>query len=620
MWVICDIETEKLDNPEKIWFVVCKEVESGLVHVFRNVQAEGAESFRRFASLVSVWIGHNFCGFDAIVLNKALGNVIKLDRVIDTLVVSRMINFERPQGHSLESWGESLDIPKIHFTAFDKPTDEMLEYCKRDVEITYLLFKHFERFIKSPDWSKSLRLEHDSAIICEDIRKNGFTFDTKRAIMLLDELEKELETLSNDFRSYLKPKPYPIKTITPRVTKHGTLNRTDFRFLGDNPNLSHYSVDQPFTVIGWEEFNPGSSTQIVERLNEIGWKPVDKTKGHIKAEKDKDKTKLEKFKVTGWKVNETNLETIPDTAPQGIKNLARWIILDSRRASLVSWIELADKTTNRIHGSFFHIGAWTHRMSHANPNMANIPREYNRHGAVSPLGREFRELWTVPKGRRLIGVDADGIQLRILAHYMDDPKFTEALVYGDKKLGTDVHTLNQKLLGSVCVSRDVAKTFIFSWLLGAGVAKTAEVLGCTTKEAGTARDSFLAGYEGLGRLKNHIIPRDAARGYFQGLDGRLVMCSSQHLMLAGYLQCGEAIVMKWANRIWRERLNELGVNYKQVNFVHDEWQVEIDDDDSIDKLVSSVVSDSIRLAGEQLQVKCPLLGNSHSGYNWYQTH
>ena len=67
---------------------------------------------------------------------------------------------------------------------------------------------------------------------------------------------------------------------------------------------------------------------------------------------------------------------------------------------------------------------------------------------------------------------------------------------------------------------------------------------------------------------------DASRGYFDGLDGRKVQCNSEHLMLAGYLQNGEAVVMKHANVLWQKELKGLGIKYNQVDFVHDEWQTE----------------------------------------------
>src|SRR5690606_5104695 len=131
------------------------------------------------------------------------------------------------------------------------------------------------------------------------------------------------------------------------------------------------------------------------------------------------------------------------------------------------------------------------------------------------------------RGNRLVGVDADGIQMRIFAHYTGDEKLINALLNGKKEDGTDIHSINREGLGHVCRSRDVAKTFIYAWLLGAGSSKISEILECSFSEARGAIDSFLASYPGLRSLKKEQIPSDAARGYFQGLDGRYVAVENE---------------------------------------------------------------------------------------------
>jgi DNA polymerase-1 len=259
--------------------------------------------------------------------------------------------------------------------------------------------------------------------------------------------------------------------------------------------------------------------------------------------------------------------------------------------------------------------------------MANVPTEDPQHPDRSIYSNAMRALWSVPSGRNLIGVDAEGIQLRILAHYMDDKRFTASVTEGKKEDGTDPHTLNKLALGPVCKSRDDAKTFIYAFLLGAGVAKVASILGCSLEEARTARDNFIAAYPGLSLLKEHVIPRDARAGYFQGLDGRFVKCNSEHHMLAGYLQNGEVIIMKEARILWGRELKRLQIPYLPVNFVHDEWQTEADEDLDTCQTIAQVQADSIRIVGESLGLKCPMAGsflNSHKslaiGKNWSLTH
>lgn len=625
-YLILDIETDALISPTTIhcvvarWFTLGDPDErpnriNGDYLVFRNPESDptAAAALAELISQATAIVGHNVIGYDAPVLQKLVPSLrINRKRVIDTLVISQLLNYNNTGGHSLEAWGERLGYHKIKFNDFSKFTDDMLTYCKRDVDVTHKLFDLFSAYVHSPEWATSLRLEHDVAWLCNDLHNNGFAFDIDDANKIYADITVELKQLEDELMRAFPPRSKFVREITPQATKHGTLHKKDFKWL-DSSDLTPFTAGASFSLISFEPFNPGSPKQCVERLNEAGWRPTEKTKGHIKAEREKDEEKLAHYRTYGWSVSETNLATLPATAPPAAQKLVRWLLVDSRRSTLEEWFNAYDAHTGRIHGRFRHIGAWTGRMSHAGPNMANIPS----HG--SAYGDEFRRLWMAPKGSYLVGVDADAIQLRILAHYMDDKRFTAALVSGRKEDGTDAHTLNQLALGSVCTNRDTAKTFIYAWLLGAGVGKITQILGCSAVDARDAIDSFLAYYPGLEKLRSERIPSDARRGYFTGVDGRKVVCDSEHLMLAGYLQNGEAVIMKQANLLWQAKALEEKLCFKQVNFVHDEWQTEVPDLTTADR-VGILMVQSIVEAGELFQLKCPLAGNSKIGSNWLDTH
>src|SRR5690606_29196219 len=149
--------------------------------------------------------------------------------------------------------------------------------------------------------------------------------------------------------------------------------------------------------------------------------------------------------------------------------------------------------------------------------------------------------------------------MRIFAHLVEDEELINALIRGRKEDKTDIHSLHQRKLGEACRSRDDAKTFIYAWLLGAGIAKVAEILQCDSTTARRSVDNFISSYPKLKDLKRTQIPADARRGYFIGLDGRKVICDSEHLMLAGYLQNGEAIIMKGACIEWQNELRRQGI-------------------------------------------------------------
>lgn len=641
MIVIADCETNGLENPDRLWLVVCKEVDTGKLHIFREPDRH-PNDLLEFAKGVTCWVGHNFLGFDYRHINRLCPGInIDPASVIDTLVCSRTIDATRDK-HSLESYGEEFGFPKLDFNDFSALTEEMVTYCIRDVELNHKVFDSQKKYIFSPIWKDAFRCEHDMVLVCNDMQANGFYFNIPLATELLNKVSAQVSVLAEELQQTFPPLPSFIRVVEPRATKFGTLNRSDFRWLlktGDT-DLSPYSVDAPFSRIEWIPFNPGSPLQVVRRLNAAGWRPTEKTKGHFKCQKEYERKptpelreRLEEYAETGWSISETNLSTLPEDAPEAAKGLAKYLLLASRQRLLTDWLNRV-QDDGRIHANFNHIGAWTQRMSHSEPNMANVPTEKPQDAPdIAELNNTLRSLFCVPKDRLLIGVDADSIQLRILAHYMGDDRFTAALTKGDKSAGTDVHSLNAKALGPVCQGRRDAKTFIYAWLLGAGIARVAEILACSYEEAKQAREDFLNYYPGLAHLRNVVIPTDAALGYFQGLDGRFVKCYGEdegqrcHYMLGGYLQNGESIIMKRACLMWRARLRKEQVPFWQVNFVHDEWQTETVNDLDTAKYIANVQAESIKLVGEELGLKCPMAGailNAHEklaiSTNWRDTH
>jgi DNA polymerase-1 len=621
---VCDIEANGLDNPTVVWCVVLREVASGKVHRFDY--RTGYDSLKDMLGKATRVIGHNFIGYDEAVMDRLLGIKLASNVVYDTLVVSRLYKFNLDGGHSLENWGRLLGKPKVGLDIdFSKFSEEMIDRCEIDTEINLLVYKFLLQRIEGKGFDEAISIEHSCARICRDMHINGFAFDVENARKLRSNLEERVLELEQVISRDFPPRAKLIREYTPRLTKHGTISRTSVpRGWTD---LTQLSGDAPFSLVEWEPFNPGSPKQVVERLNEFGWRPVERTVGHIEALKTKESPeRLEHYKRVGWKVNETNLATLPESAPEGARKLVHWLMLTSRVRKLKEWIALV-REDGRVHGRFNFIGTWTHRMSHSNPNMGNVSakksikyKAKDLYDSAVTLGAQMRALWKASEGWWLVGTDMDGAHLRILAHYMDDPKFTEALVNGRKEDGTDPHSLNKTLLGSVCNSRDTAKTFIFAWLLGAGHQKISEIFGCSVSEAKRASENFIEGYPGLKRLKEVVIPGHAAKGYFPGLDGRLVICDDEHLILAGMLQNGEAVIMKHANELWRSELEKHGIPYRQVNFVHDEWQTEVRGPRCLAGAVGLIQSRAIRRTGERFGLKCPLAGTYSTGKNWLETH
>lgn len=628
--VILNIEANGL-TPDKIWCATAIDIETGAEHVFRNVH-DDPEPFMEFWSGVTTGVGHNVINYDLPCLVGLVEGFSPSERVVDTLVVSRLLDYSRNGGHSLEAWAPTVGVTKSVQPPWEAFSEALVDHSLQNCRITLALYKTFLPYLNSPRWKGPIETEMEVQKYLRQTHENGFYLDIDKVTELRYNILEEVRQLDSDILEAFPPKPRLIREIHPRTTKFGTLNRSDFRFLGKEAALLDFNGG-PFSLIEYEEFNPASPSQIVERLNEAGWKPTEKTKGHLLAQREKNQEKLAKYAKTGWMVSETNLATLPDTAPPATKLLAMRIMLASRARTLTEWVENYNGHTHRVHGTVNGIGAWTHRCSHVKPNTGNIPVPQPINDKSSEMRRRanaidglLRTYWRAAPECHLVGVDAEGIQLRVLAHYINDDRFTHAVVSGKKEDGTDPHSLNKVALGDPCKSREDAKTFIYAWLLGAGIGKVAQILGCSHTQAKKADRDFVEYYPGLAVVKRDIIPRDAARGYFEGFDGRYVSIvgedqgAREHFALAGYLQNGETVVMKRAMQIWYPRLVAERVPFRLVNFVHDEWQTEVEAGRDVAEYVASVQKDAIRQAGEDLQLLCPMSGSADIGLTWKDTH
>ena len=583
MRVVFDIETDSLDATV-IHVVVAKELGKKGNYIIRSQKA-----FAKFAKDVTQWIAHNGIGFDIPVIEKLWGYKIPLDKTVDTLVLSRLFDPTRRGGHSLKVWGERLGDFKTEFSGFSEYTEEMKEYCKQDVRVTELLYNELMK--EGEDFSQaSINLEHMvHAIMCEQER-NGFALDIDLAQEIYTVCLKENNRIEAEIKKYMVPIAVKAKDVEVKYKKDGSIFAYQL--------LDNQEVWGDYTKILWEEFNLASPTQINKRLDRLGWKPTVKTKSG-----------------ESYKICPENLATIPDAAPQAVKGLKAWKVLETRWKIAQEWLEKA-QGDGRVHGTVITTGAVTHRAAHRGPNMANIPSV--PHGKTGILWKmdgmyaaECRQVFKVPEGKKLVGTDAAGIQLRVLAHYMNDPVYTEQVIDGD------IHTFNKNALGNYCKDRPTAKTFIYAFLLGAGVGKIAEILGCNGGQANKSMQNFYETLPTLKRLKSEA-SRAASMGWMKGLDGRILRIGSDHLALSVYLQGGETVIMRLANVFWQRKAKEERINFKQCAWVHDEWQTEVDADQA--ERLGEIQVQSIIDAGKFFKLNCPMDGEAKIGNNWLETH
>ena len=343
-------------------------------------------------------------------------------------------------------------------------------------------------------------------------------------------------------------------------------------------------------------FNPGSRDQIAKRFMQRGWKPAD-------------------FTPDGRaRVDEPILKELAKDGYEEAGPLLEYLMIQKRLGQLAegneAWLKLV-KADGRLHGRVTTNGAVTGRCTHSKPNLAQVPN------AGSPYGKECRELFTVGEGKKLVGCDASGLELRCLAHYMAR---YDGGAYAKILLEEDIHTANQKAAG--LPTRDNAKTFIYAFLYGAGDEKIGKIIGKGQAEGKSIKKEFLDKTPALKKLREAVEQAVEARGYLVGLDGRQLPIRSPHAALNTLLQSAGALIMKQATVLLNRYLEVKGWSfardYALVGHIHDEVQLEVDEDkaDTVGQLAVKAIQD----AGRSFNFRCRLDGEYKVGQNWAETH
>ena len=513
----------------------------------RHWIGDQCREFGEWSKKIDTFIMHNGISFDAPLLNKFTGSDIKVNQIDDTLIKSQLYNPIRDGGHSLEAWGNFLGHKKGDYHDFSHFNQEMLKYCYIDTAVTMETYKYLQEEGKKFS-EKSYDLEREVRSIVDKQQKNGFAFNIMKGMTLEAKLMDELHSLEEKAHDMFPPTIVELKTKTKEIP-----------------------------------FNIASRKQIADRLMKKGWKPTKKTdKGNII-------------------VNEAVLDTI--NMPEA-KMFSRYFLLQKRTGLLKAWIQACSEQ-ERVHGRVMTLKTITGRMAHHGPNMAQVPAVY------SPYGKECRELWTVSNTdtHQLVGTDASGLELRCLAHYMNDAKFTNEVLTGD------VHTANMKAAG--LSNRDQAKTFIYAFLYGAGPAKIGSVVGGSASDGRNLIAKFLKNMPALNKLRKDI-GAVAASGTIRGLDGRMLHIRHEHAALNTLLQGAGAVVCKrWLVEMDR-MIWEHGLDAKLVASVHDEYQFEVTKPDI--ESFTKITKEAMYTTQKILDFKCDLDSDFKVGNNWAETH
>lgn len=562
--------------------------------------------------------GHNIIGYDIPALEKLFpGFRVKREwrqQVFDTLVMARLIysNIEDSDHqrvrrgvlppkligrHSLKAWGYRLGELKGTYgeqeDAWSEFSEDMLSYCVQDVTVTKKLY---ETLMRAEYSKRAIKLEHEIQWLMSRQERNGFPFDIEKA--------KKLEQTLNERYAVLSTK---LMSLIPQIPDRVFIPKRSNKTKG-------YVAGVP--IQRYKDFNPNSRQQIVWVLeNKYNYRPDNEDL----YEEDRLKVDDDTFKFIKEDPNAS--EELRDLA--GI--FEEFLMVSKRLGQIASgsqaWLKHV-KSDGRIHGSIKPNGTVTGRATHSFPNLAQVPH------VGSPYGKECRELFKAPDGWYQVGVDACGLELRCLAHYLHP---YDKGAYADTILNGDIHTMNQEAAG--LPTRNAAKTFIYAFLYGAGDKAIGKQLGGDDKLGKKVKAKFLKATPAIASLRNavedslvekyHGQIKDWKRHYLKGLDGRLLHVRSLHSALNLLLQsCGALICKKWIV-LWEENLIKAGYKHGEDFFfmawVHDEGQVAC--------RTKEIAEDAIRIAQESMRqtqdyygIRCQLDTEGKIGKNWYECH
>lgn len=628
--LIFDIETDGLlDTTTRLHCIAIHDTVTGQTIGYGAEEVEKGVNRLRAALLQGRQItGHNIIAFDIPALEKLYHNFIvtreQRGQIIDTLILSRLIysNVETTdlgllksgqlpsklyKSHSLRAWGFRLGEHKGEYGeqegAWEHYTPEMLDYCKQDVAVTVKLYK---KLAAQPYSERAIRLEHDVQWLMAQQERNGFPFDAEGARHLEQILRERQAVLSAQLTAAVPP--LPDKVFIPKR---------------DNKRLGYV---KGVPIQRYKDFNPNSRQQIEYVFRQMHQYHPDNPDLYDTPEDTGD------FMQYRLKIDDETFRFIKDddTAPEGVRSLAaimeESLLIGKRLGQLAdgknAWLDMVGED-GRIHGHVITNGTVSGRAAHASPNIAQVP------AVGSPYGKECRALFHAG-GWTQVGVDACGLELRCLAHYMspyDGGQYAHTILNGD------IHTMNQQAAG--LPERNQAKTFIYAFLYGAGDAKIGRIIKGDATDGKAIKRKFLKATPAIKSLRdavqNTLVETDRGRiirwkrHYLRGLDGRLLHVRSPHSALNLLLQSAGAVICKQWIVLTEQRLVEQGLkhgwdgDFAFMAWIHDEFQCACRTPE-IAQLVLDTAQAAMRETQEYFGFRMQLDTEGKIGKNWADCH
>ena len=638
---VFDIETDGLYD-EVTQFHVCCTYDLDTEEEWYSTDPEEVKA--KLSSATEL-IGHNIIDYDIPCLEKLLGwKPNDRTKITDTLILSRLGNPDRlclpamsedgvkAGPHSLAAWGYRVGVGKPEHSDWTEYSEAMLHRCREDVRINARVYDILIEETK--DFGESIDIEHQVQRIISQQERDGVYFDTERAREYVIELGRRVSSIDQQLAPRLLRKCRQVGVSVNRpFKKDGSLSKmakdwydtwwqgdfdgADGKRYGCLFNMTNL-IGGPFTRIEWITTDLNSDKQVKEWLFTLGWKPTEWNKSPTTGER------------TSPKLTEDSFKSLPEDVGESLKERVTW---RHRSSQIQGWIDRV-RDDHCLPAGANPLGTNTGRMRHR--CVVNVPKAstfgkgdskagglwyshvLNDKGEKQPVpfGTEMRSLFTHRPGRCIVGHDASGLELRMLAHYMNDNEFTEQVLHGD------IHSYNQRLAG--LPTRDSAKTFIYAFIYGAGDAKLGSIIGGSKADGTKLRNRFLSALPKLGQLINDV-KKASKRGFLIGLDGRKIHMRRDsngdvmdHKALNTLLQSAGAQIMKQSLIMLTKAANDAHLDYIKVIDMHDEGQADVAVEHA--EKYGQLAEQSIRDAGTHFNLNIPLDAEAKIGSNWAETH
>lgn len=616
-------------------------------------------------------VAHNGIGYDLMVLWTLYRWKPKAE-VVDTFVVSMVTQADILGGHSLEAWGERLKCKKTDYqaayiawrTAEDEaykytPGEEwlscnpvMVDYCAQDVAVLEKLDHHLTKQMDGADWTQALKVEHQFAKDFAVQAWRGVAIDKPHAVRLLENITQEMSSIQRTVEPLLPERQGTkgqLQEATPPkqcFKKDGSLTKhTEAWF--DEVVYAPW-VGEPCGQSVWQGLKYGQwhrlptptdsdgdrmplrtafpmtladQGDLKSWLMSVGWVPTmwsyKKAKDHngkmrlVRGDDGQLIPTQPKFHDKG--VLCKNLESITSDF-EHVNQVVRWVILRHRHG-FVQGILGALRPDGTVGATGMSCGTPTARVTHQ--VVANPPK-------AEPevvLGKEIRQMFRARKGRRFVGVDASGLELRCLAHYVGSPEIVKMVVEGTKEAGTEIHTFLWQACREWVKNRAAQKNVNYGWLYGASDRKLGQTAGhpdgIAEKVGKKIRTALVKAIPGLEDFMEKVA-QAAKTGYVVAIDGRIIKIRSKHAALNTLLQSCGSILVKWATCYMNAKIREQRLDAYMVIHMHDE--VQLDAHPQHAEQAGRLFVEGLKWAAQRFQLRCPLDGEVKVGLNWATTH